>query len=101
MQISVDIPDEVAAQLAAGGKDLPRAALEALALEGYRSESLSEAEIRQLLGFETRTEVHAFLKDHSAWMHYSFEDAERDLETSRRVRSGLPAEALPSQRRAE
>jgi hypothetical protein len=31
-----------------------RAALEALALEGYRSERLSEYDVRQLLGFETR-----------------------------------------------
>jgi len=100
VQIKVTIPDEVAAQIAAGGKDLSRAALEALALEGYRSESLTEAEIRQMLGFETRTEVHAFLKDHSAWMHYTFEDAERDLAASRQVRTRMQAGPLPAPRRA-
>jgi hypothetical protein len=89
VQVCLTIPDEVAAQIVAGGKDLSRAALEALALEGYRSERLSEAEIRQMLGFETRSDVHAFLKAHSAWMHYTFEDAERDLATSRRVREQL------------
>jgi Uncharacterised protein family (UPF0175) len=94
VQVSLTIPDEVAVQIAACGKDLSRAALEALALEGFRSESLSEAEIRQMLGFETRTEVHAFLKAHSAWMHYTLEDAERDLATSRRVREQLTPESL-------
>ncbi|MGH9607640.1 MAG: UPF0175 family protein [Terracidiphilus sp.] len=87
MQVTVNIPDELAAQIAAGGKDPARAALEALALEGYRSETLSEAEIRILLGFQTRLEVHAFLKEHGAWMHYSIQDADRDLAASRRART--------------
>ena len=43
------------AQIISTGKDPSRAALEALALEGYRTEQMSEAEIRQLLGFETRS----------------------------------------------
>lgn len=54
MRIGLNIPDEMAAQIAAAGRDLPRAALEALTLEEYRSEKLSESEIRQLRGFETR-----------------------------------------------
>lgn len=94
MQITVNIPDDVAAQIAVGSEGLSRAALEALALEGYRNQILSEALVGQMLGFETRMEVHAFLEEHGAWMHYSIEDAERDLATSRRVRQdsqkGLP-----------
>jgi hypothetical protein len=38
VQITVEIPDELAAQLVPGGRDLPRTALEALAVEGYRTE---------------------------------------------------------------
>jgi hypothetical protein len=32
MQITLDIPDELAAQMISGGTDIPRAALEALAV---------------------------------------------------------------------
>ena len=87
MQVTVDIPDEFAAQIAASGEDPARAALEALALEGYRNETLSDPEIRRMLGFASRFEVHAFLKEHSAWLNCSFEDAERDLATSQQART--------------
>jgi hypothetical protein len=93
VQITVDIPDELATQIASGHESLSRVALEALALEGYRNQALSEAQVRQMLGFETRMEVHAFLKAHGAWMHYSTEDADRDLITSRNARQGTPKEA--------
>ena len=33
-------------------------------LEGYRSGILTESQVRRMLGFETRMEVNAFLKDH-------------------------------------
>jgi len=82
----LDIPDQFAAQMISADKDISRTALEALALEGYRTERLSESEIRQLLGFETRMEVHAFLKEHGAYMHYSLEDLERDRESAQRMR---------------
>jgi len=39
--------------MAAGGKNIHRSALEALAVEGYRTGRLSESEIRHLFGFET------------------------------------------------
>jgi vacuolar-type H+-ATPase subunit C/Vma6 len=87
MQVTLNIPDELAAQIVAGGGDLSRAALESLAIEGYRTERLSESEIRHLLGFETRMEVHAFLKEHSAWLHYSLADLDEDRETALRMRA--------------
>ena len=62
MTITIELPEELAAQLIAAGPDPARAALEAVALEGYRSDRLSEADIRELLGFETRMDVHAFLR---------------------------------------
>jgi len=87
MQVTLNIPDELAAQIVAGDGDISRAALESLAIEGYRTERLSESEIRHLLGFETRMEVHAFLKEHGAWLHYSFADMEQEHETAIRVRA--------------
>jgi predicted HTH domain antitoxin len=100
MQVTLNIPDELAAQIVSGGADLSRAALESLAIEGYRTERLSESEIRRLLGFETRMEVHAFLKEHGAYLHYSLADLERDRESALRMRARRQSPMAASKRRA-
>ena len=56
IQITLNIPDELARQVAPEGRDPARVALEALAFEGYRTELLSESAVRQMLGFQTRME---------------------------------------------
>ncbi len=61
MEVTLHIPD-IAKQLSATRADVPRRVLETIALEGYRAEQLSESGFHQMLGFETRMEVHAFLK---------------------------------------
>ena len=53
--------------------------LEALALEGYRSERFSEGQVRRMLGFRTRIQVHAFLKAHNVYLNYSIRELENDL----------------------
>ncbi|MGD0911225.1 MAG: UPF0175 family protein [Terracidiphilus sp.] len=100
MQVTLDIPDELAAQIVSGGADISRTALEALAVEGYRTERLSESEIRRLLGFETRMEVHAFLKGRGAWLHYSLDDLERDREAALQMRSQRQQPSSPDERLA-
>jgi Uncharacterised protein family (UPF0175) len=87
MEIILNIPDELARQVAAEGKDPSRVALEALALEGYRAERLSESTVRQMLGFESRIQVHAFLKEHGVHLHYDLSDLDRDRVTSERLRA--------------
>jgi hypothetical protein len=64
MQITVELPEDIAVGLESKWKDLPRAALESLALEAYRSRALTAAQLRRLLGFETRMQLDAFLKEH-------------------------------------
>jgi hypothetical protein len=90
MTITVEIPDVLAGVLLAEGKDPTRAVLEAMALEGYRTERLTEADLKELLGFETRMEVHGFLKDHGAFLHYTAEDLHQDtavaIDVARRYR---------------
>ena len=54
MDVQLQIPDDVARVIQNQQPDLSRAALEALALEGYRSERLSEGQVRRMLGFRTR-----------------------------------------------
>ena len=83
MQVTFDIPDTLAALLTAAGKDPARAALEALAVEGYRTDQLSEGEIREMLGYQTPMQVHELLQQHGAYIHYSLEDFEQDKQTLR------------------
>ena len=90
MEIILKIPDELARQVAAEGKDPARVALEALALEGYRAERLSESGVRKMLGFETRMEVHEFLKKHGVYMQYDVADLEQDQVTAEKMRGRLP-----------
>jgi hypothetical protein len=84
MNITVEIPDRIVGALTGEGRDAPRAVLEAVALEGYRTKRLSEYQVRQLLGFSYFQEVHAFLKEHGVYLHYSMEDWEHDLAEVRR-----------------
>ena len=74
MQITVQLPDDLAQHA-----NPAREALEAFAIEGYRSGVLSAYQVRMLLGFETRYELDGFLKEHEVWEHaYSVEDLEKD-----------------------
>ena len=83
MNLELQIPDDAARVLAAQYPNLSRAALEALALEGYRSMRLSEGQVREMLGFTSRMQVHALLKERGIHLHYSMADLEQDRESSR------------------
>ena len=87
VQISLNIRDEIAARLGVNSEGAERVVLEALAADGYRTERLTEFEVRQLLGFETRMEVHAFLKERGAFLHYSETEMEKDRESAERMRA--------------
>ena len=84
MQLTVQIPDDLAQRLSAGG-DLSRRALEALAAEEYRNGRLSKPELRRLLGFETRYELDDFLKAHCVYDERTVEEVEREVETLERL----------------
>jgi len=74
MQITVQLPDDLAQH-----PNPAREALEALAIEGYRSGALTAYQTRLLLGFETGSELDGFLKEHGIWDHsYNVQDLEKD-----------------------
>jgi len=85
MTITIEIPDELVPQLVREDQEPARAVVEAIALDGHRNDRLTEADIRQLLGFESRMEVHGFLKEHGAFMHYTVEDLQHDREVARQA----------------
>ena len=92
MEITFQLPEDVGQHLAARWQDLPRAALESLALEGYRSGALTQSQVRRMLGFQTRMEVDGFLKEHGLYFEYTLEDLDREAEGSRRVLEQRQAE---------
>lgn len=78
MNLTVEIPDDVAQRLSLGGGDLSRRALEALAAEEYRQGRLHKPDLRRLLGFTTSDQIDTFLKAHEVWIDYTVEDLEQE-----------------------
>ena len=91
MKITVELPDDVAKHADPG-----REALEALAIEGYRSQRLSEYQVRIMLGFDTRMQVHALLKEHDVYLNYSMADLEQDIRASDELHAIRSAAGAPS-----
>jgi len=85
MELAVQIPDDLASRMSASGGDLSRRALEALAIEEFRSGRITKAELRRLLGFETRYQLDGFLKAHALYEDYTPQDLEQELEGLRRL----------------
>ena len=79
MTIVVNLPEDVAKDLSAHATDLSRLALESMALEGYRCGNLSEEQVRRMLGFDSRWDVHEFLKQRGVYLSYTMEDLQEDL----------------------
>jgi hypothetical protein len=92
MQITLEIPDELAPALIPEGQDSARAALEGWGLEAYRERRLSEYQLRTLLGLESRWDLHALFKERKVDM-YTLEEFEKDLATIRAWREKHPADS--------
>ena len=63
MEVTLHIPDEIAKRLSAAGGDVSRRALEAIALEGYRDQTLTLYHVSEILGL-SRVETEDFLGEH-------------------------------------
>jgi predicted HTH domain antitoxin len=75
MTITVTLPEDLLQHA-----DPAREALEALAIEGYRTGALTTRQTRLLLGFSTRYQLDGFLKEHAVEeFSYGVEDFEHDL----------------------
>ena len=85
MQITVELPDDIVRR-----PDPGREALEALAVEGYRSGALTHYQASQLLGL-SRFEFDGFLKERNIYDHaYDAEALEHDMETLRQLEARGP-----------
>jgi predicted HTH domain antitoxin len=84
--IAIELPEDVARVLREKWGDLTQHTIETLAIEGYQTRALSAAQVRRMLGFQTRMEVDAFLKQHGVYRDYTEADLDRDIETLRQLR---------------
>ena len=71
MEVMLTVPDDIVERLRVPLEDLPRQALESLAAELYRCKLLTAADVQRMLGFETRWQTDAFLKQREAYLRYS------------------------------
>ena len=82
MDVHLEIPEELAQQLASDAHGVARAALEALALEGVRSGKLTVSQARRLLAIQSRYDMDGFLKAHGVFLDVTLEDVRRDSEAA-------------------
>jgi predicted HTH domain antitoxin len=86
MAVKIDLPEDIEESLEKKWGNLPRHALEALAIEGYRAGVLGRSQVRRMLGFETRAEVDELMKRAGVPFDYTLDDFEHDAETSRHLK---------------
>lgn len=85
MNISIEVPDDVVHHLQVRWDNISQRALEALALEAYRSGVITEAQVQRMLKLPSRWEVEAFLKRAQAYLDYTEADLEQDIIAIRKV----------------
>ena len=85
MRVTIQLPDDISAALEEQWDDVPRRSLEAIAVEAYRTGALTDSQVRLLLGFESRFQVHALLKEHHVALQYTAADLDEDLRAQREL----------------
>jgi predicted HTH domain antitoxin len=80
MNIIIELSNDLERRLQSHLGTLSQRALEAVAVEAYRSQLISAAEVQQMLHLSSRLATDAFLKQHEAYLHYTEADIEQDLQ---------------------
>lgn len=78
MTVTVSFPDEILSQ---DSDEVGRRVLEQVALDGFKSGQLTTAQVRRILGFESRLQVYDFLAAHGVpWVDYDEEELRREVD---------------------
>jgi predicted HTH domain antitoxin len=80
MQIILELPDDIANQLQFQSINISRRVLELIAADNYRQCRIGAAEVRRMLNLSSRWETYEFLKREQAYLPYSEEDLEEDVQ---------------------
>ncbi|MEH2245893.1 UPF0175 family protein [Nostoc sp.] len=85
MHILIELPDNVANQLQLQPANISRRILELIAADNYRQGNIGAAEVRRMLNFSSRWETYEFLKREKAYLPYTEDDLEQDVQSIRSV----------------
>ena len=85
MNIAINIPDDIGHILAAQVGGVSRAVLEAVAIEAYRSGTITPAQVQQVLELRSRWETESFLRRAEAFHDYTMDDLEQDIAAIRQA----------------
>jgi predicted HTH domain antitoxin len=83
MQITIELPDDMVKQLQP--VNVSRRVLELIVADRYRQGCLGAAEVRQILDFSSRWETYEFLKREKAYLPYTEDDLEQDVQAIRNL----------------
>ena len=89
MQITIELPDDIANQLKLQPANISRRVLELIAADNYRQGRIGAYVVRRMLNFSSRWETYEFLKREKAYLPYTEGDLEQDVQA---IRSVLGAE---------
>ena len=78
MEITLDMPEEVATSLRAKLGDLDKITKELLVARGYKEGVISKQEVAALLGYSSRFEVEETIGQYGDWPGLSLEDVLSD-----------------------
>lgn len=84
MNVLIYVPDDVVNRLKTRWSDLSRSALEALAVEAYKADVITENEVQRMLNLDSRWEVDKFLKRSHAYIDYTDVDLKQDIDSIRK-----------------
>jgi len=77
MEITLTIPDDVAAEIKNGSSTpLDRSLLELVAIQAHESDLINEVEVMEMLGFEDREDLYEFFKRPDVRSKHTSEDFE-------------------------
>jgi hypothetical protein len=83
MEVGLHIPDDIAVDIRKiSGQDIGRHILEAYVIQAYQERELGTAQLRRLLGLETRYAFEEFLAAHNVPRNYTLADLEHDRKTA-------------------
>jgi hypothetical protein len=83
MQITIELPDDLVNQLQP--VEVSRRVLELVVADHYRQGRMGSAEVRGLLNFASRWETYEFLKREKAYLPYTENDLDQDVQTIRNL----------------
>lgn len=86
MQVTVEMPDQIARQWGDTPAAVGQRVLEDAAIEGYRAGRLSQRQVGHLLGLDY-WQTESFLQQRGVLLNYSFSDLDTDRATLDKILS--------------